>query len=177
MFPSTRPRPQPRLPRRRTGFLGLAVCLAALLPLLGCARPEILFPDIPPIDPLAAPMYGMAQICILRPHTWAMARTVLIEDNGHLVGATRGPSYFCYAAQIGAHTIDALDGTPKTGLDIKVAAGQRVFIHHRVGLYSDRLNVESEAQAVELLDKCDYGQLADSPARAVYSESLALPAR
>ena len=154
-----------------------AAALGAAVALGGCIRSDLIYPDLPPIDPLATPVYGMGQICVVRPHTWAMARTVLIEDNGHLVGATRGPSYFCYAAQIGAHTIDALDGTPKTGLDIKVAAGQRVFIHHRVGLYGDRLNVESEAQAVELLDKCDYGQLADSPARAVYSESLALPAR
>lgn len=175
MFPSTRPRPQPRLPRRRTGFLGLAVCLAALLPLLGCARPEILFPDIPPIDPLAAPMYGMAQICILRPHTWAMARTVLIEDNGHLVGATRGPSYFCYAAQPGLHRLEVLDDSPPSAVEFPLAAGQRLFFHHRVGLANDRLSLMTEQEAPELLDKCDYSQLLDTPQRLVTSEAPARP--
>lgn len=164
---------QPRL-KFRAPARALWAGLAALL--LGCTRPELLFPDLPPIDPLAAPVYGMAQVCILRPHTWAMAHIVLFEDNGHLVGATRGPSYFCYAAQPGAHRIRPLDSGRKPTLDLQVAAGQRIFVHHRVGLATDRLTLIPEAEAPELLDKCEYSQLTDTPAHAVYSESPALPA-
>ncbi len=161
-----------RLPPRgrciRTGLV------AAVL-LGGCMRSDLLFPDLAPIDPLAAPVYGMAQICVVRPHTWAMARTMFFHDNGNVVGATRGPSYFCYAAQPGLHRLEVIDGKPPPAVEFPVAAGQRLFFHHRVGLGGDRLTLMTEEEAPELLDKCEYSQLLDTPQRLVTSEAPARP--
>jgi hypothetical protein len=42
---------------------------------------------------------------VLRPQWIAAAVTAPVHDNGRLVGATRGPTYFCYAAQPGHHVI------------------------------------------------------------------------
>lgn len=163
---------QLRFPLCRAGLWLLA---AALGTLSGCARPELLFPDLPPIDPLAEPTYGLAQICVIRPHTLAMLDTVPIEDNGHLVGATRGPSYFCYAAQPGAHRIEIVEYKPRPTLELKVAAGQRSYIHLRVGIGRYRLAVLPEDRVQEQLDKCEYSQLVETPNMAVYTEAPALP--
>ena len=160
------------LPRRG---LGLRAGLVAALLLGGCMRSDLLFPDLVPIDPLGAPLYGMAQICVVRPHTWAMARTVFFHDNGHLVGATRGPSYFCYAAQPGLHRLEVQDGTPPPAVEFPVATGQRLFFHHRVGIGRDRITLMTEEEAPELLDKCEYSQLLDTPQREVVSEAPARP--
>lgn len=149
--------------------------LVAALLLGGCIRSDLLFPDLAPIDPLAAPIYGMAQICVVRPHTWAMARTMFFHDNGNVVGATRGPSYFCYAAQPGLHRLEVIDGTPPPAVEFPVVAGQRLFFHNRVGLGHDRLTLMTEAEAPELLDKCEYSQLLDTPQRLVISEAPARP--
>ena len=165
-------RSQLRFPLCRAGLLLLA---AALGTLFGCARPELVFPDLPPVDPLAEPAYGLAQICIIRPHTWAMLDTVPIEDNGRLVGATRGPSYFCYAAQPGVHRIELVEYKPRPTLELKVAAGQRSYVHLHVGIGRYRLTVLPEDRVQEQLDKCEYSQLVETPNMAVYTESPALP--
>lgn len=154
-----------------------AVALGAAVALGGCIRSDLIYPDLPPIDPLATPVYAMAQICVVRPHTWAMARTSLFRDNGNLVGATRGPSYFCYVAQPGVHRLEVLDDTPAAAVEFSLTAGQRLFFHHRVGLAHDRLSVMTEQEAPELLDKCDYSQLLDTPQRLVTSEAPARPVR
>ena len=154
---------------------GLRAGLLAALLLGGCMRSDLLFPDLAPIDPLAAPVYGMAQICVVRPHTWAMARTMFFHDNGNVVGATRGPSYFCYAAQPGVHRLEVLDGSPPPAVEFAAAAGQRLFFHHRVGIGHDRLTLMTEEEAPELLDKCEYSQLLDTPQRVVTSEAPARP--
>lgn len=151
------------------------VALAFALLLGGCLRSDLIYPDLPPVDPLAAPVYGMAQVCVVRPHTWAMARTSLFHDNGNLVGATRGPSYFCYAAQPGVHRLEVLDDSPRSGVEFPVAAGQRLFFHHWVGLAHDRLSLMTEAEAPELLDKCEYSQLLDTPQRLLTADAPARP--
>lgn len=161
--------------RRSSRGRHIRVGLAATVLLGGCMRSDLLYPDLAPIDPLAPPVYGMAQICVVRPHTWAMARTVFFHDNGNVVGATRGPSYFCYAAQPGLHLLEVLDGTPPPGVEFPVVAGQRLFFHHWVGLAHDRLTLMTEEEAPELLDKCDYSQLLDTPQRMVTSEAPARP--
>lgn len=165
-------RPQRRFPFCRAGLLGIG---AALTTLLGCARPELVFPDLPPIDPLAEPAYGLAQICIIRPHTLAMLDTVPVQDNSHLVGATRGPSYFCYAAQPGRHRIELVEYKPRPTLELKVVAGQRSYVHLRVSIGRYRLSALPEDRVQEQLDKCEYSQLVETPTRAVYPEAPAQP--
>jgi hypothetical protein len=47
----------------------------------------------------------LAKVCVVRTSAMAMAVTFPTRDNGVLVGATRGPTYFCYHAEPGDHRI------------------------------------------------------------------------
>lgn len=157
---------------KHTAWSLYAVIGCAVL-LLGCASHMIVNPDPPPRDPLGEPSYGFSQVCVLRPHTWAMARTELVRDNGQLVGATLGPSYFCYAAQPGAHRIELENR--RTFIQLNLVAGQRVFVHHRLGLTRERLLVLNEDRAQEMLDRCEYSQLLDTAKIEVVTEAAARP--
>lgn len=116
---------------------------SALLLLLGaaaCSAYEHRALDRPP-DELAAPPPDAATICVYRPHRLAALVPAVVHDNGRLVGVTRGPSYFCYLAEPGRHTlvtrygddIDAEFGTDDIrAATVDVAAGERHYLHHDV---------------------------------------------
>lgn len=120
------PRPLPILP--------LATVLAA------CSSYEHR-PLAAPPDELTAVPAGAATICVYRPHHVAALVPAVVHDNGRLVGMTRGPSYFCYLAEPGPHTlvtrygddIDAELGTDDhAAATAVVAPGERRYLHHDV---------------------------------------------
>jgi hypothetical protein len=152
------------------------VGLCTALSMTGCAAGiQVVTTDLPPIDPLAAPPYGMAQVCVLRPHTWALLHTIPVEDNGQVVGATRGPSFFCYLAHPGAHRIVLAD-EKSPALDIQLAAGQRAYLHLRVRIHRSTLHpITDEADLLRLLGKCEYSTLVDWPGHELASEAYAQP--
>lgn len=152
------------------------VGLSAGLSLAGCAAGiQVVTTDLPPIDPLAAPPYGMAQVCVLRPHTWALLHIIPVEDNGQVVGATRGPSFFCYLAHPGAHRI-ALPEEKSPALDIQLGAGQRMYLHLRLRIHRSTLQpIADEAELPRLLDKCEYSTLTNWPGHDLASEAYARP--
>jgi hypothetical protein len=79
-----------------------------LLPLLvACTPLRLVTPDEPPVDAFSEAPYGWGKICVLRPHSLGFALMAPIRDNGQLVGATRGPSYFCYLVPPGPHRVTA----------------------------------------------------------------------
>jgi len=143
----------------------------------GCASgPKLVVSELAPFDPLAAPPYGMAQVCIIRPHTWKLLHKIPIEDNGQLVGATRGPSFFCYLAHPGAHRVRmAEEKSPP--LNLSLIAGQRAYVHLRVELARITLRQLSndEAELSRLLDRCDYSTLLDWPGKEIVAEAYAQP--
>jgi hypothetical protein len=94
----------------------------------------------PPAE-LAAVPADAARICVYRPHRVAALVPAVVHDNGRLVGMTSGPSYFCYLAEPGRHTLVTRYGDDideKLGTDdlaaatVVVAAGERRYLHHDV---------------------------------------------
>jgi hypothetical protein len=130
--------------------------------------------DLPPIDPLGPPPYGLAQVCLIRPHTWSLLHKIPLEDNGQLVGATRGPSFFCYVAHPGSHQLDMPEET-SAPIELELAAGQRVYVHQRVqvGSTSLRLLPSDEANLLRMLEKCEYSTLLDWPGKEIVTEAYA----
>jgi hypothetical protein len=73
--------------------------------LAACSQYKLREPSIPPLDALGAPPVNAARVCVVRTSVIAGAVTFPTRDNGHLVGATRGPGHFCWLAEPGDHEI------------------------------------------------------------------------
>lgn len=87
----------------RRAFLGASLAGLSLL-LSACASYKLAEPAAP-IEPSIGGPGGLATICVVRTAVHSMAVTMPTHDNGKLVGATRGPSRFCYYAEPGEHDI------------------------------------------------------------------------
>ena len=121
--------------------------LAAVV-MLGCARP--------PAEP--APPKGSAEICVLRPESLAEGVTMEVRDNGRIVGATRGSSYFCYLAAPGEHQITSIDDDTGPTL-LRAADGARYWIHQEVATLGGDLHAHldfvDEPTAHAMLERID----------------------
>src|SRR5258708_1463740 len=84
-----------------TKSLGVVCALS----LFGCSGYQLEAAGTPAVDLLTAPPGGVAKICVLRPQSNIFTATAVIRDNGSLVGATGGHSYFCYLAEPGEHVV------------------------------------------------------------------------
>ena len=134
--------------------------IAFLLLLTGCVHYRIVTPQTPPVDAFADPPYGLGQICLLRPHSLGALVTFVVHDNGMLVGATRGPGYFCYHVQPGLHQITSDSGNV-AAVSLAVNAGGRYYLHQVVRIGPDELTAIDEQQAMQLLPRCEYQILVD----------------
>jgi hypothetical protein len=121
----------------------------ALLLVGACARPAA----EPP-----APPTGSAQVCVVRPESLASEVTMEVRDNGRVVGATRGSSYFCYLAAPGEHQITSIDDDTGPTL-LRAAPGARYWIHQEVttlgGDVHAHLDFVDEPTAQAMLDRVD----------------------
>jgi hypothetical protein len=152
-------------------------CAAALL-FGGCYSYELRKPGAPPVDAFAE-VDGVGQICVLRPHWHAAAVTAVVHDDGRLVGATRGPTYFCYAAEPGHHVIDSKADTAEDAT-IEVEPGHRYYLHQIVdnifGVVRTRLAWVTEDEAHRLIAKCGYRVLVGVPGNEELPSAGPVPA-
>lgn len=81
-----------------------AAMLLSVCGVSACSSYKLAEPQAPIVPWTTAPG-GLATVCVVRTSVLAMAVTFPIRDNGALVGATRGPSRFCYYAEPGEHEI------------------------------------------------------------------------
>lgn len=113
-----------------------------------CARPAA--------EP--APPKGSAQVCVLRPDSLASDVTMEVRDNGRVVGATRGSSYFCYLAAPGEHQITSVDDDTGPTL-LRASDGARYWIHQEVtslaGDVHAHLDFVDEPTAHAMLERID----------------------
>jgi hypothetical protein len=113
-----------------------------------CARPAA--------EP--APPKGSAQVCVLRPESLAGGATMEVRDNGRVVGATRGSSYFCYLAAPGEHQIASIDDDTGPTL-LRATEGARYWIHQEVttlgGDVHAHLDFVDEPTAQAMLERID----------------------
>src|SRR5215472_7310947 len=113
----------------RTATLAIVTLLTAT----GCSAYSLASPQVPPI-PAFGPVArtDVATVCVVRPSHFALAVTFVVHDNGQLVGATRGESYFCYEAEPGKHRVESSTGDPldKAGSAVLAAeTGRRYWLH------------------------------------------------
>jgi len=150
----------PRLTLRRSLTLSFSlVAGGASLASLGCAHPNAArtaqTAALAELGPVPA---GAAQVCIVRPETTASQVSMPVRDNGRLVGATRGTTFFCYLATAGEHQITSIDDdTGPTFL--RARTGARYWLHQDVselaGALHAHLDWVEEATALEMIDACD----------------------
>lgn len=134
--------------------------------LIGCGGYSFVEPKTPPIQPFALPPSDLAQVCVVRPHIIAGAVTFAVRDNGRLVGATRGASYFCYFAMPGSHRITS-HGDDVEEANVVVLPGNRYYVHQRVkntmGWVTSPLEWVPETEARAMIRKCDYRVVTEVP--------------
>jgi len=147
----------------------LAAC--SLLSLIACSPYQI---GPPPADPLAVTrpftpyLDGMASICVIRTSRLAMAVTFVVHDNDLLVGATRGPTWFCWRAEPGHHRIavTAEDGGRRFEIDL-VARGRYYLeqgLDYRLGFVTPRGRWVDEIAALALFQQSQHRILQGAPA-------------
>ena len=94
----------------------------------------------------------------------------IFRDNDRLVGATRGPSYFCWFAEPGSHAIVAIGGddideelgtSTRDTATIDVVAARRYWLHQTVGqtLGVGSLQWVDEERAFEMIRDASYTML------------------
>lgn len=137
-----------------------------LLSVVGCSSYGFVEPKTPPIQPFAVPPSDLAQVCVVRPHILAGAVTFAVRDNGRLVGATRGASYFCYFAMPGRHHITSeADDTEMS--DVVMLQATRYYVHQKVknvmGWVTSPLEWVPETEARSMIAKCDYRVVTEVP--------------
>ena len=150
--------------------------LFAVLAASGCAGLRVVTSDAPPlpIDPLASPPDGLGQVCVIRPHSIGALLTIPVRDNGTLVGATQGPSYFCYFAQPGLHRI-TMQLSGELAVDAQVDSGRTLYLHQHIRVGADRFYPISLEAARPMLERCDYSQLVEAPGEELLAEAPARP--
>jgi hypothetical protein len=145
--------------------LGLLVVIAGVAATLGCAHGESYVPDhsrsargstvVADLGPVPS---GSAQVCVVRPDSMAAQVSMLVRDNGRLVGATRGTTFFCYLARAGEHQITSPDDDTGPTL-LRAVSGARYWLHQEVtelaGSVHAHLDWVDENTALELLDACE----------------------
>jgi hypothetical protein len=90
----------------------------------------------PPSTSFSAPPAGLATICVFRAQGLGTSVVAPVSDNGAIVGATEGTSYFCYQAEPGPHRIRTADAP---ALAIRIKEGKSYFLAHDLNVGADTL--------------------------------------
>ncbi|MBT9559367.1 MAG: hypothetical protein IV100_25285 [Myxococcales bacterium] len=93
----------------------------------------------------AAQDAGLARLCVVRKTAIGAALTTPVRDNGLTVGATAGPSWFCWHAGPGLHTLTT-EVSDAPALELDVLAGEERLIEHRVNIGQDQLIDRGDAE-------------------------------
>lgn len=128
----------------------------------GCASYTLELPARAPLEALAPPPAGLAQVCVARPGSVGPMLTTLVRDNGLLVGGARVKSYFCYLAEPGRHVL-SVDNSDAAPLSFQVAKGEHHFFLHDVRFGEDQLQALGVPLGREILASCSYAILVDAP--------------
>lgn len=153
-----------RLTKRLTTF--------AITLLVACSPYRLADPPSDP-DAVTQPFTGyldsMASLCMIRTSTLAMAVTFVVHDNNMLVGATRGPSWFCYRAEPGNHRIAIASDDGVQSFDVTLDPRTRYYLDqgllYRLGFVIPQGRWIDEADATALLSRSQHRILQGAPAR------------
>jgi hypothetical protein len=127
-------------------------------------RAEVLHP-FAPIPAADGSPSDFARVCVIRTSRFAQAVTFPTWDNGVLVGATRGPTFFCYKAEPGDHTI-AIEADEPTRVALRAEGGKSYYLRQKIGspfwVTCDAVWV-SEPVARDLVEDSTYAVVTKSP--------------
>lgn len=144
----------------------------AALTLAACSPYRIAEPPQDPnavTQPFTAYLDGMPSVCMIRTAMLAMAVTFVVRDNDTLVGATRGPSWFCYRAEPGRHRIAIASDDGVQSFDVTLETRGRYYLDlgllYRLGFVVPQGRWIDEADATELLARSHHRVLQGAPAR------------
>jgi hypothetical protein len=136
------------------------------------ARPETA------LTPFGATPPNFARICVIRTSVIAQAVTYVSRDNGMLVGATRGPTFFCYLAQPGPHRHVVDCDTDEEVAHVDAVASQSFYLKENVHLLGCGVEWVTEGQARALVEDSSYEVLVGVPTgEVVPSNPPAVPAQ
>src|SRR6476659_7991005 len=105
----------------------MLLCLLAS----GCYSYRLRKPDVVPLEAFGALPGDEAQVCVMRPHWIAGPVTAVVRDNREVVGATRGPTYFCYRVRPGHHLIES-EADLVEDAELMAQPGGRYYLHQIV---------------------------------------------
>jgi len=140
----------------------IALCCA----LAGCSS----YNTAPPLTPVVTPDSpippDVARVCVVRTSPLGMAMAFPTKDNGVLVGATKGPTYFCYYAAAGAHRITMIADNV-TAAVLTAEAGHTYILHQQLDFLFGVLRVRPvwvrTDRARELFEHSSYEVLTTVP--------------
>ena len=119
-------------------------------------------------QPFTTYLDGMATVCMIRSAQIALAVTFTVHDNDLLVGATRGPTYFCYRAQPGRHRIAITSDDGEQRFDVLLEPRARYYLDQRLrfefGLVVPQGDWVDEATAAQLMRRSEHRVLQGAPA-------------
>lgn len=150
--------------------------LAAGPVLTACTTYTLAQPTEAPIAAFGPASTKSATVCVIRPSHWHLQSTFVVRDDGQLVGATRGESYFCYLAEPGPHRVLASrsDGQDEgTHIGLRAEPGRRYWLHMDFDAYlGTTLEWVDEARARGMVEACDYKELVDAPGEDFLPEAV-----
>ena len=145
---------------------------------VSCSSYSVGFVAKDPLDVQAAVPSDQAIVCVVRTSLVGAALTLPIRDNGKLVGATEGPSHFCYRAGVGRHRL-TVEVSDADAIELVVSGGDRHFVEHAVRFGSDELRVISEEQGLAAVRESEPTVVEEGPegeplpAEVPFAEALA----
>lgn len=143
-----------------SGLAGAALALSA------CSSYATAEPRTPVVVPDTPVPQDVARVCVVRTSPLARAVAFPTRDNGVLVGATRGPTYFCYHAAPGAHDLVMTADNQGTAT-LLAQAGQSYTLKQEVDFIFGVVNVRpvwvAPEAAHELLQGSSYEVLVEVP--------------
>jgi len=147
---------------RRIGSIAIAVSFA------GCTGWKLAEPKAA-LPPLGPPLQAVAKVCVIRGSMLWRSVTFPTRDNGLLVGATQGSTYFCYLAEPGAHEI-SIDANDIERANLWAQAGGSYYLEQEVEPWLDlvvtcHLDWIDEAAAAKIIGRSDYRILVGVPDR------------
>ena len=144
-----------------------SLMVATALVATGCSSYAIQEPARAPMTPFAtdARTADLAKVCVIKTTNLAFAITFVAWDNGTLVGATKGPTHFCYYAEPGEHDLQ-VDAQGVARTHYTAEAGKSYFVHEKVRFFGSplaELSWVSAAEAEKLFPSSSYAVLAEVP--------------
>lgn len=134
----------------------------------GCASWKLKNPETAIVHPFLPHPSHVAKVCVIRTSVLEDGVTFVSRDNGVLVGATRGPTYFCYYAEPGDHDL-LIESDTRAAQNLQAEAGRSYYLKQEVTVDHGKVKGQGvwvdEAIARALVDNSDYAVLVGAPGR------------